>query len=186
MMAKIRQASTGTPLTTDELERLTADDFARLRLSEDEKSRLREINKARRRERMVRSACLRVEEEPILSDLRVAGWNVNSVWDLVNTSTRYAEIIPILLKRLKLPYSDRTKEGIARALAVPDARTAWPILVTEYRKAPIGDENGIRLGGKDGLAAALSATATDAVWMSWWLLLRIGRRATAGYCCLED
>jgi hypothetical protein len=88
---------------------------------------------------------------------------VNSVWDLVNTSTRYAEIIPILLKHLKLPYSDRTKEGIVRALAVPDARTAWPILVTEYRKAPIGDENGIRLGGKDGLAAALSATATDAV-----------------------
>jgi hypothetical protein len=160
---KIRQASTRTPLTTDELERLTADDFTRLKLTDDEKSRLREISKARERERMVRSVRLRAEEEPILSDLRVAGWNVNSVWDLVNASARYAEIIPILLKHLKLLYSDRTKEGIARALAVPDASDAWPILVAEYRKAPIGYENGIRLGAKDGLAAALSATATDAV-----------------------
>ena len=33
----------------------------------------------------------------------------------------------------------------------------------EYCKAPMGEENGIRLGAKSGLAAALSAAATDDV-----------------------
>ena len=60
-------------------------------------------------------------------------------------------------------YSDRIKEGIARALSVPDAKNAWSLLVAEYRKAPEGVEDGIMLGAKDGLAVALSATATDGV-----------------------
>jgi hypothetical protein len=117
----------------------------------------------RERERIERSARFRVEEDPILAELREIGWNVNSVWDLVNTSTPYTEAIPTLLKHLLLSYSDRTREGIARALAVPDARYAWPILVAEYRKAPMGQENGIRLDAKSGLAVALAATATENV-----------------------
>lgn len=117
----------------------------------------------RERERMERSVRFRVEQEPILAELREIGWDVSSVWDLVNTSNPYSEAIPVLLKHLLLPYSDRTREGIARALAVPDARYAWPILVAEYRKAPMGQENGIRLDAKSGLAVALAATATDKV-----------------------
>jgi hypothetical protein len=117
----------------------------------------------RERERNERSARLRVEEEPILVELRELGWKANSVWDLVNTSASYRESIPVLVRHLLLSYSDRTREGIARALAVPDAREAWPTLVAEYRKAPMGEENGIRLGAKDGLAVALAATATDNV-----------------------
>lgn len=159
-----------TPLTTEELERLTADDFVRLKLTDGEKSRLREINKARQQERAERSARLRVEEEPISVDLRAIGWNVESVWDLVNTSTRYSEAIPILLKHLLIPYSDRTREGIARSLAVPEPEVikAWPMLVEEYRKAPMGqgviapgDTKEYRLGAKDGLACALSVAVTD-------------------------
>ena len=115
----------------------------------------------REKERVERSLRLRAEQEPMLAELREVGWNVSSVWDLVNTSTPYREAIPILLKHLLMPYSDRTREGIARALAVRDARSAWPILVSEYRKAPIGEENGIRLGAKSGLAAALAAVATN-------------------------
>jgi len=161
MMAKLRFTSSRKPLTTEELEQLTADDFIGLDLTEDEKFRLREVSRARKLKRTERSVRLRAEEASILTDLRVIGLNVESVWDLVNTSTQYTEAIPILLKHLLLPYSDRTKEGIARALAVPGARYAWPLLVAEYRKAPIGHENGIRLGAKTGLAAALSATATD-------------------------
>lgn len=104
---------------------------------------------------------LRIEEEPLLADLREIGWNVNSVWDLVNSSIRYDKAVPILLKHLLLPYSDRTREGIARALAVPEpsVANAWPMLVSEYRKAPIGYESGIRLGAKDGLAVTLSVIA---------------------------
>src|SRR6266702_4401382 len=116
-----------------------------------------------------RSAGLRVEEEPILADLRCVGWDVESVWNLVNTSVGYREAIPVLVKHLLLAYSDRTREGIARALAVPDAKYAWPTLVAEYRKAPAGmgiiapgDTREFKLGAKDGLACALSATATKA------------------------
>ncbi len=117
-----------------------------------------------------RSARLRAEEEALLKDLSAVGWQVDSVWDLVNTSANYAEAIPVLLRHLLLPYSDRTREGIARALAVPTARTAWPTLVEEYRKAPMGmgpiapgEAEELRLGAKDGLACALAATATEDV-----------------------
>jgi hypothetical protein len=151
------------PLTTEELARLTADDFARLKLTDEEKSRLRTINEERKRQRAERSTRLRAEEQPILADLETIGLKVTSVWDLVNTSNRYPGAIPILLKHLTQEYSDRTKEGIARALAVPDAKDAWSVLVEEYRKAPVGVENGIRLGAKSGLAAALSAASTDNV-----------------------
>jgi len=125
---------------------------------------------AREREREERRARLRAEQEPLLADLRRVGWNVESVWDLVNTSTRYAEAIPILLRHLLFPYSDRTREGIARALAVPEpeVRAAWPFLVEEYRKAPTGwgviapgDTKEYRLGAKDGLACALNVAVTD-------------------------
>lgn len=157
------------PLTREELERLTADDFVRLKLTEDEKSQLREINKARERERVERSARLRIEEEPILAELRKIGWDINSVWDLVNTSSKYTDAIPILVKHLVLPYSDRTRAGIARALAVPEAKQAWSILVEEYRNAPTGmgiiapdETKQFKLGAKDGLACALSVAVTDA------------------------
>ncbi len=127
-------------------------------MTDDEISRLRAINQEKARQRAERSEYLRAEEEPILADLRAVGLEVKSVWDLVNRSSPYPGAIPILLKHLIRLYSDRTREGIARALAVPDAKDAWPLLATEYRKAPVGEENGIRLGAKSGLAAALSAT----------------------------
>jgi hypothetical protein len=75
-----------------------------------------------------------------------------------------------LLNHLLLPYSDRTREGIARSLAVPDpeVRKAWPMLVGEYRKAPMGlgiiapgDTKQFRLGAKDALACVLSVSVTD-------------------------
>jgi hypothetical protein len=169
-MTKKQSGSPRTPLTTGELERLTADDFVRLWLTDDEKTRLRKINTARQQERSARSARLRVEEEPILADLRAVALDVESVWDLVNTSTRYSEAVPILLRHLLLPYSDRTREGIARSLAVaePEVCKAWPTLVEEYRKASVGwgivapgDTKEYRLGAKDGLACALAVAVTD-------------------------
>ena len=159
MMTKLSRL----PLTREELESLKADDLVRLKLSDDEKERLREINQERARRRAERSKQARVEEEQITADLHAIGLRVNSVWELVNTSKPYPEAVPILMKHLMRGYSDRTKEGIARALAIPDAKGAWPLLVAEYCRAPQGEKNGIRLGAKSGLAVALSATATDEV-----------------------
>ncbi len=96
---------------------------------------------------------------------------VESVWDCVNTSTPCPEAIPILLKHLLLPYSDVVREGIARALAVPEpeVQQAWPLLLEEFRKAPTGwgikapgDTTHYSLGAKHGLACALAASVTDA------------------------
>lgn len=75
----------------------------------------------------------------------------------MNTRTPYPEAIPVLLDHLLRPYSDRVRSGIARALAVPDARYAWPLLVREYKAAPLDSEV------KDGLGAALWVTSSDAV-----------------------
>ena len=163
MKQKASLKSPRISLTTEELSELSAEDFRRVKLTTEEKARLREINLERDRERVERSARLRTEEEPILADLREAGLDVKSVWDLVNVSTPYPNAIPVLLKHLTWTYSDPIREGIARALAVPDAREAWPLLVAEYRKAPSGEENGLKLGAKSGLAAALSAICTDGV-----------------------
>lgn len=125
---------------------------------------------AQEKERNERSARLRIEEEPILTELRGVGWDVQSVWDLVNTATAYPEAVSVLLKHLPLPYSDVVKDGIARSLAVPEpeVQKAWPLLVEEYRKALMGkgiiasgDTREYRLGAKDGLACALAASVTD-------------------------
>jgi hypothetical protein len=123
------------------------------------------IKRRQERDRIIeeRAARRRIEEEPILAELREAGWDVKSVWDLLSSSAKYEDAIPILLKHLQLPYSDRIREGIARALAVPYARHAWPILVAEFKNAPMGEKDGILLCAKDALAVALAATATDAV-----------------------
>jgi len=83
---------------------------------------------------------------------------------------KYGVAIPVLLKHLQMPYSDVVKEGIARSLAVvePEVQKAWPILVDEYRRTPMGwgikgpgDTTEFRLGAKDGLAFALSVVVTE-------------------------
>jgi hypothetical protein len=167
---KKQTASARAPLTNEELWRLTIDEFLRLKLTDDEKARLQEINKEKERERIERSARLKIEQEPILTDLGGVGWSVDSVWDLVKSPGPYPEAVPILLKHLSLPYSDVVREGIARALAVPEpeVQKAWPLLVEEYCKAPMGwgikawgDTREYMLSAKDGLACALAVAATD-------------------------
>ncbi len=120
---------------------------------------------ARKRERDLalaeRVARHREEQAPIVAELRQAGINVDRLPDLIMRSVPYPAAIPVLLRHLVMPYSDATLETLARILAVPDARYAWPILVAEYRKAPSTYEDGTRRrGAKDGLAVALAATAT--------------------------
>lgn len=105
----------------------------------------------------------RMEEEsrraqaPLIEELRAAGFEVDSAWDLVNTSTPYPAALPILLEHLQRPYPDRVREGIARALAVRDAKFAWERLVRLYREEPTGTD------AKDGLAVALAAASDDEV-----------------------
>lgn len=158
------------PLTTDQLEHIKASDLVRLKLTADEKMRLREINEQRNIERIERSRRIHEEQLKLLSELQSVGIEIENVSDLVNTSKKYEPALPILLRHLLMPYSDATKETIARALAVssPYIVESWPIFVEQYRVAKSGlgprgpgDTKEYRLGAKAGLACVLSVAVTD-------------------------
>jgi hypothetical protein len=108
-------------------------------------------------ERQRRDEEWRAAEQPLVMDLRAAGVDVESAWDLVNTAEPYPDALPILVEHLPRPYPDRVREGIARALAVRDARFAWDTLRDLYDAEQAGTD------AKHGLAVALSAAADDTV-----------------------
>lgn len=93
-------------------------------------------------------------EAPVVRDLRAAGVDVESVWDLVNTADPYPVAIPVLLEHLERDYPPIVTEGIARALAVREARPAWDAIARRFRQES-------RERAKDGLAVALAAIAVD-------------------------
>jgi len=107
-------------------------------------------------ERQARAAEWRRAETPLVEELRAAGFAVDSAWDLVNTSAPYPDALPILVDHLQRAYPSRVREGIARALAVPQSKFAWDVLTRLYLYEGERD-------AKDGLAVAISAVADDEV-----------------------
>jgi hypothetical protein len=95
----------------------------------------------------------RLAEKPLVDALASVGIRVESVWDLVNTASRYPAAIRVLLDHIARPYPDAIREGIARALATPDARPHWDDLLKLYRK-----EEGRR--AQHGLAVAIAALSS--------------------------
>jgi hypothetical protein len=116
-----------------------------------------EAKRQRAEEIEARAAEWRRAEAPLVEELREAGFEVDSAWDLVNTATPYPAALPILLAHLGRSYPDRVREGIARALAVRDAKFGWVTLVRLYREEEAGTD------AKDGLAVALAAASDDEV-----------------------
>ncbi|GAB3595613.1 hypothetical protein [Microbacterium tumbae] len=107
-------------------------------------------------ERQARAQVLREAEQPIVADLRAAGVEVNSVWDLVNTSDPYPAALPILVDHLELgSYPERVMESLGRALAVKPAVAFWERLKARWLDAR-------NPGEEDGAAVALAACATQA------------------------
>jgi hypothetical protein len=95
-------------------------------------------------------------ETPIVSDLAAVGVHVDSVWDLVNTRKTPSAALPILIEHLNRPYAVGIKEGIARALAVREAKFAWDSLKKMYE-----EETTPAL--RDALSIALSEAAHEGV-----------------------
>lgn len=95
-------------------------------------------------------------QAPLLEELGAVGIQVESAWELVIRSAPYPhpEALPILLEHLSRPYPSSVREGIARALAVPEARFAWNDLVRLFQQETEKD-------AKDGLAVAISNIAND-------------------------
>ena len=105
-------------------------------------------------EREERVRKLREAEKPIVEDLKRAGVDVTSVWDLVNTSDPYPEALPVLLDHLRRGgYPDRVMESLGRALGVGPAASVWETLRELYLAAQGNGE-------EEGLAVALAASAT--------------------------
>jgi hypothetical protein len=112
---------------------------------------------AKEADRAERAQQFRQEEVELLHDLQAVGNEVGSVWDLVDTPTPYPKALPVLLNHLLRPYSDRTREGIARALAVRDARPiAWDTVVSLIQSRSLPKEVA------DGVMVAISAMARPA------------------------
>jgi HEAT repeat protein len=98
------------------------------------------------------NAFFAVLEEPVVSDLRAAGISVSSVWDIVNSRNAYPEAITILLAHLGRTYHPKIRDGMARALAIPQARPYWNDILKLYR-AEAHEEP------RQGLALALTNAA---------------------------
>src|SRR5262245_15571778 len=111
-----------------------------------------ERNRQREEERQRLAAEWRRAEQPLVEELRESGFQINSVWEFVNTSESRDDALPILVDHLFRPYPAAVREGIARALAVPEARFAFSALKQLYL-----DEQEKRV--KDGLALAIAAVA---------------------------
>lgn len=81
---------------------------------------------------------LTIIEQYLLKELKAVEAPVStSVWDLVNTKLKYPKAVPILIKHLAIPYPERIKEGIIRALSVKEAKgKAGHALIEEYYKIP--------------------------------------------------
>lgn len=149
------------PLTDSELERLTAYDFGKVKLTEDEKLRLRAINERRRQETQRKAVEWARAEVPLVEELRNAGARVSSVWDLVNTKDRYPQLVPILFAHLDRPYPQKVREGIARALAVPESRYRWDELVNRYLAETDTTPNGMKWALHLAVAAAADVSVLD-------------------------
>lgn len=92
--------------------------------------------------------------EPVTVELRAAGFDVESPWDLY-LHKPYDQAVPILVRHLKdSSYNEEARAAIARALAVPEARGAWRDLVDLYRCV---DRQQDQI--KQALAAAIAVTA---------------------------
>jgi len=126
-----------------------------------------EEQERRERERQERAREWRKARVPLVADLRAFGVEVESEWDLVNTTKPYPDAVPVLLRHLPKGYPDRVREGIARALAARGPRAlaagrdrhAWDVLVVEFQKS----KDPTALGAKWGMACALSVAGDDSV-----------------------
>jgi hypothetical protein len=109
----------------------------------------------RRAEQLAR---LRNEQSLLVRELVAAGIGIVDLWDLINQPVEYSgDAVVILMRHLRLPYSDDTRETIARALATKEAKAHWSAIAAEYVKEP---DKG-NAGPKVGLALALAATTSE-------------------------
>lgn len=84
-------------------------------------------------------------EMPLIQSLRDSGYEVDSVWDLLEWVEPYSDLIPLLLKEYHLDYPERIKEGVVRALTVPEAAgIASKPLIEAFKAQPTTSPPGLK------------------------------------------
>lgn len=118
---------------------MPADEWAALLESCPEWGEQREAREAAMREKEKRYL---EEETPLREALHRLGYPVIWVWDFVNARENYyLSAIPTLIDHLQHPYSDLVREGIARSLAMKEARgIAGAAIVAVLQEPGLGDQ----------------------------------------------
>jgi hypothetical protein len=71
----------------------------------------------------------------LIAKLRNAGFEIETVGDLVQQGIEYKEAVPLLVTGLKKATYDALQEDIVRTLSVPWARPALPALIEEFERS---------------------------------------------------
>lgn len=118
---------------------MPADEWAALLESCPEWVAQRDAREAAMRDKEARYLA---EEAPLREELHRLGYPVKWVWDFVNAKQNYyLDAIPVLINHLQRPYSDEIREGIARSLAMKEARgVAGAAIVEVLGESDLGDQ----------------------------------------------
>ena len=113
---------------------------------------------------------MRPEQTPLVTDLAAAGIKVDSVWDLVNAKGPYPAAIPVLATHLQRVRHPVLREGIARALTVPEARGAAARVILEELQRSSGESphsvrwalaNALTVAGDQSIVGEIKALIAD-------------------------
>jgi|SRR5215831_3898119 len=111
---------------------------------------------------MVDMALRQREDSQVAAKLRSAGIQASSVFDLVNSGKTEPTAIPILVSSLPEVTDLWIKQGIVRALTVPEARgIANKPLLAQFLQPSIHDATGGAASLKWAIGNALAIIATD-------------------------
>jgi hypothetical protein len=98
---------------------------------------------AQEAKRQALARAIYASEAPLVADLRRAGFDVESAWDLFNRKEPWRkdvpippwpEAVPILLEHLERPYPFSVREGMVRALTASWGGVAFDRLVRELQR----------------------------------------------------
>jgi len=126
-------------------------------MREEREKRIREMTELRR-----------TLQQPILRELESVGVSVKSLWHLGSKEDPHKKSVPILVKHIQIFYHDQINEILARALGSLKATECWGLLVELFCKV----DRTIHPYFKDGLAVALSDTATKKTMDEYIALLK--------------
>ena len=151
---------------------MTAADFAaELQNDPDFAARKRQLDEKRQGEIQHHRSTV----QPVLDELRQAGFDVASLDELRDSGVAYRAAIPVLLKWLPLISDPEVKESIVRTLSVPWAKpTAALPLIAEFLTACQKDS-----GLKWAIGNALAVVADQSLFEQLCELVRDRRHGTA-------